>query len=153
MNEELILLIIYSAYIAIPNREYFFLLIYSILIISNITKIIKLCLFTKIKIKTRIYLFINYIIIYIFSYFFIKDPNPFYNICTFYLPLPNYFKGIFIIIFTTFFLNNKVFNINIEEPILNKSENNQENEEKNKNNKNSKYEPFFLFILLQKNPH
>ena len=154
MNEELILLIIYSAYIAIPNREYFFFLIYSILIISNITKIIKLCLFTKIKIKTRIYLLINYIIIYIFSYFFIKDPNPFYNICTFYLPLPNYFKGIFIIIFTTFFLNNKVFNINIEEPILNKSENNQENEEKNKNNKNSKYEPFFLssyFIYFKNN--
>jgi hypothetical protein len=69
------------------------------------------------------------------SYFLIKDPNPFYNLLTFYLPFQNLFKGIFIIIFVTFFLNNKLFNLN-------------SGEKEKDDNKLKKYESFFLSDLL-----
>ena len=142
MDDETILLLIYSAYLAIPNREYFFLFVYSILIISNISKLFQILLFEKIQIKNKFYIFLKYICFYLLSYFLIKDPNPFYNLFTFYLPFPNLFKGIFIPIFVSFFLNNKVFNIQSEE----KSEKEKE--------KTNKYETFFLssyFTYFKKN--
>ena len=135
MDDSSILLIIYSAYLAIPNREHFFILIYSVLIISNIFRLFKIFLFQKLTIKEKLYIFIKYIFIYLLSYFLIKDPNPFYNLFTFYLPFQNLFRGIFIIIFITFFLNNKIFNVNSEE------------KEKN-DNKQKKYNAFFLSNLF-----
>ena len=65
----------------------------------------------------------KYVFCYLLSYFLIKDPNPFYNIFTFYLPFPDLFKGIFIIIFISFFLNKKVFDIKIEEESKKEKEN------------------------------
>ena len=135
MDDSTILLIIYSIYLAIPNREHFFILIYSVLIISNIFRLFKILLFQKLIIKEKLYIFIKYIFIYLLSYFLIKDPNPFYNFFTFYLPFQNLFRGIFIIIFTTFSLNNKIFNVNFEE------------KEKN-DNKPKKYNAFFLSDLF-----
>ena len=132
MDDETILLIIYTVYLAIPNREHFFLSIYSILIIKYISRFFKTLFDKKSSIKNKISFLFKYCLVYLSSYFLIKDPNPFYNLFFFYLPLPNFFKGIFIIIFTTFFLNNKVFIINKEE---------KENDEINKT---KKYESFFL---------
>ena len=132
MDDETKLLLIYSAYLAIPNREYFFLFVYSILIMSNISKLFKILLFQKLQLKNKLYTFLKYIFIYILSYFLIKDPNPFYNLLTFYLPFPNLFKGIFIIIFVSFFLNNKVFNIKLENTLIKEEE------------RTNKYESFFL---------
>ena len=132
MDDETKLLLIYSAYLAIPKREYFFLFVYSILIMSNISKLFKILLFEKLQLKNKLYTFLKYIFVYILSYFLIKDPNPFYNLLTFYLPFPNLFKGIFIIIFVSFFLDNKVFNIQLENTHIKEEE------------RTNKYESFFL---------
>ena len=141
MDEKSLLLLIYSAYLAIPNREYFFLMIYSILIISNISTFFKILFYQKIGFKNKLTFIFKFCLVYVSSYFLIKDPNPFYNLFFFYLPLPNLFKGIFIIIFVTFFLNNKVFLI--------KSEEDKEKEkDDDKKIKTKKYESFFLSDCL-----
>ena len=132
MDDNILLLIIYSIYLAFTNREYFFIFIYLILIISNISTLFKIILCEKLPIKQKFSLFGKYLFYYILSYFFIKDPNPFYNLFTFFLPCPNLFKGIFIIIFVTFFLDNKVFNIKSNDS------------EENKTDKDMKNKSFFL---------
>ena len=151
MNDETILLMIYYSYLLIPNRKYFFLFIYSILIISNISKLFQLIFSPKLQIKKRIIIFLKYAFCYLLSYFLIKDPNPFYNLFTFYLPFPDLFKGIFIIIFISFFLNKKVFDIKIEEE---ESKKDKEKEEEKLDYFLSKYFSYFknnkikFFLLL-----
>ena len=150
MNDETILLMIYYSYLLFPNREYFFLFIYSILIISNISKLFQLIFSPKLQIKKRIIIFLKYAFCYLLSYFLIKDPNPFYNLFTFYLPFPDLFKGIFIIIFISFFLNKKVFDVKIEEV----SKKDKEKEEEKLDYFLSKYFSYFknnkikFFLLL-----
>ena len=138
MDEETILLIVYTAYLAIPNREHFFCSIYLVLIINNISRFFKMLFNQKFSIKNKITFLFKFCLVYVSSYFLIKDPNPFYNLFFFYLPLPNLFKGIFIIIFVTFFLNNKVFVIKSEE------KENKEEKDEVKINKIKQYESFFL---------
>ena len=151
MNDETILLMIYYSYLLFPNRKYFFLFIYSILIISNISKLFQLIFSPKLQIKKRIIIFLKYAFCYLLSYFLIKDPNPFYNLFTFYLPFPDLFKGIFIIIFISFFLNKKVFDIKIEEE---ESKKDKEKEEEKLDYFLSKYFSYFknnkikFFLLL-----
>ena len=151
MNDETLLLMIYYSYLLIPNRKYFFLFIYSILIISNISKLFQLIFSPKLQIKKRIIIFLKYAFCYLLSYFLIKDPNPFYNLFTFYLPFPDLFKGIFIIIFISFFLNKKVFDIKIEEE---ESKKDKEKEEEKLDYFLSKYFSYFknnkikFFLLL-----
>ena len=151
MNDETILLMIYYSYLLFTNREYFFLFIYSILIISNISKLFQLIFSPKLQIKKRIIIFLKYAFCYLLSYFLIKDPNPFYNLFTFYLPFPDLFKGIFIIIFISFFLNKKVFDIKIEEE---ESKKDKEKEEEKLDYFLSKYFSYFknnkikFFLLL-----
>jgi hypothetical protein len=81
------------------------------------------------------------------------DPNPFYYLVTFYLPLPNFFRAIFIVIFITYFFNNHILESKkAENKTDNKEENNSnknENENKNKNKdddiiKNERYRNYFL---------
>ena len=110
MNDETILLMIYYSYLLFTNRKYFFLFIYSILIISNISKLLQLIFSQKLPYKERFFIFLKYVFCYLLSYLLIKDPNPFYNLFTFYLPFPDLFKGIFIITFISYFINKKVFN-------------------------------------------
>ena len=142
---------IYYSYLLFTNREYFFLFIYSILIISNISKLFQLIFSPKLQIKKRIIIFLKYAFCYLLSYFLIKDPNPFYNLFTFYLPFPDLFKGIFIIIFISFFLNKKVFDIKIEEE---ESKKDKEKEEEKLDYFLSKYFSYFknnkikFFLLL-----
>ena len=151
MNDETILLMIYYSYLLIPNRKHFFLFMYSILIISNISKLFQLIFSPKLQIKKRIIIFLKYAFCYLLSYFLIKDPNPFYNLFTFYLPFPDLFKGIFIIIFISFFLNKKVFDIKIEEE---ESKKDKEKEEEKLDYFLSKYFSYFknnkikFFLLL-----
>ena len=166
MNDESILIIIYSAYTFIQNREYFFIFIYSGLILSNIFKLIYIILFYKIKFGKRLLTFLEYCFIYIISYFLIKDPNPFYYLFTFYLPLPNFFRGIFLVIFITYSFNNRINNIETSDNKIKTNDNGKENEEKtnaeeeikevkDKNKKEiKKIERFFLyeyFIYFAKN--
>ena len=151
MNDETTLLMIYYSYLLFPNRKYFFLFIYSILIISNISKLFQLIFSPKLQIKKRIIIFLKYAFCYLLSYFLIKDPNPFYNLFTFYLPFPDLFKGIFIIIFISFFLNKKVFDIKIEEE---ESKKDKEKEEEKLDYFLSEYFSYFknnkikFFLLL-----
>ena len=164
MNDESILIIIYSAYTFIQNREHFFIFIYIGLILSTIFKLIYIILFYKIKFGKRLLTFLEYCFIYIISYFLIKDPNPFYYLFTFYLPLPNFFRGIFLVIFITYSFNNRINNIEMNDNKINKNDN--ENKEKpnteeiiketkdNNKKENKKIERFFLyeyFIYFAKN--
>ena len=157
MNDESILIIIYSVYTFIQNREYFFIFIYSGLILSNIFKLIYIILFYKIKFGKRLLILLEYFFIYIISYFLIKDPNPFYYLFTFYLPLPNFFRGIFLVIFITYSFNNRINNIEMNDNKIKTNDNGKENEEKtnteeeikevkDKNKKEiKKIETFFLY--------
>ena len=110
MNDETILLIIYSAYLAIQKRENFFTLIYFVLIITKIPKLFKILFFQKLPKNQKFWLFEGFLFSFSFPYFLIIDPNPLYNLFFFYLPFPDLFKGIFIIVSNTFYLNNRVFN-------------------------------------------
>ena len=159
MNDETILFIIYSAYLFIPKREHFFIFIYSGLILSNIFKYFKILFFYKIRAGKKLLILIEYPILYLISYFLIKDPNPFYQLLAFYLPLPNLFKGIFIVIFITYLFNNKMYNIEQDNTPI-KKVNNEEQEKPQKEDddykeikdkdigekkdKNKKIYPFFL---------
>ena len=65
------------------------------------------------KIKKLIKLIGFSIISFIFSYFIIYDPNPFYYLFTFYLPFTNFFKAMFICIFHSYILT-KLDNMNTD---------------------------------------
>ena len=64
------------------------------------------------KFKLQLKPILQYFLIYFISYFLIKDPNPFYHLLTFYLPIPNFFRAIFIAIFITYFFNNNIIKLN-----------------------------------------
>ena len=95
----------------LTNRHTFFNCIFTGIFAYNAFYLIK----NKFKIKLKNIILI--IFIHFFCYFFIKDPNPFYYLLTFYLPMPNFFRAIFIIMFVTYFFNNHIFK---------KDENNEE---------------------------
>ena len=142
MDDKVVTFIIYILFI-LTNRHVFFKCIYTGLLISNIYKF-----FTN-NFKIKITSFLYYILSYIVSYFVIMDPNPFYYLITFYLPLPNFFRAIFIVIFITYFFNNHILeSTKTENKKDNKEENNKtENENKNKNNviiKNEISKKYFL---------
>ena len=124
--DRIIVVIIYFLFI-LTNRHTFFRCIYTGLFFFNAYSIIK----NKFNIKFKS--FIQYIFIYLISYFLIKDPNPFYYLITFYLPMPNFFRAIFIIIFITYF-NNCIINSNNNNIKLEYKENN----DKNKNEQEEK---------------
>ena len=136
MDDKIIFLIIYILFL-FTNRHIFFRIIYTGLLLFNIY------ILAKNKFTFKLKSFISYIIIYFISYFLIKDPNPFYYLITFYLPIPNFFRGLFIIIFITYYFNNYIVisnNDNIK--IENKKENKEKNEEIKKENNICK--TFFL---------
>ena len=131
--DRIIVVIIYFLFI-LTNRHTFFRCIYTGLFFFNAYSIIK----NKFNIKFKS--FIQYIFIYLISYFLIKDPNPFYYLITFYLPMPNFFRAIFIIIFITYF-NNCIINSNNNNIKLEYKENNDKNkneQEENKENEEKK---------------
>jgi len=128
--DRIIVVIIYFLFI-LTNRHTFFRCIYTGLFFFNAYSIIK----NKFNIKFKS--FIQYIFIYLISYFLIKDPNPFYYLITFYLPMPNFFRAIFIIIFITYF-NNCIINSNNNNIKLEYKENNDKN--KNEQEKKEKEE-------------
>ena len=101
----------------LTNRHTFFNCIFTGIFAYNAFYLIK----NKFKIKLKNIILI--IFIHFFCYFFIKDPNPFYYLLTFYLPMPNFFRAIFIIMFVTYFFNNNIFKKEeINEELLEKEE-------------------------------
>ena len=138
MDDRIILIIIYILFL-FTGRNLFFRIIYTSLLMINMYYL------SKNRFNIKLKQWIIYALSFIASYYLIKDPNPFYYLVTFYLPLPNYFRAIFIIILNSYIFNKYI--IILEEP--KKSEDNikeekeiddQKNteniEEKNENKKN-----------------
>ena len=102
--DRIICLAIYLIFI-LTNRHTFLRIIYTGLFASNVFSIIKNK--STIKLKSILLLIFNYLV----SYFLIKDPNPFYYLISFWIPMPNFFRAIFIIIFISYFFNNHLFKV------------------------------------------
>ena len=106
MDDKITLIIIYIIFL-FNNRHNFFRIIYTCLLMINMYYL------AKIRFNIKLNQWIIYIISYITSYYLIKDPNPFYYLFTFYLPLPNFFRGIFIIIFISYIFNKYIIILEI----------------------------------------
>ena len=122
MDDKIALIIIYILFL-FTNRHNFFRIIYTGLLMINIYYL------AKNRFNIKINQWIIYIISYITSYYLIKDPNPFYYLFTFYLPLPNFFRGIFIIIFISYIFNKYIIILEIPKKSIveeNNIENNKE---------------------------
>ena len=103
MLNIIILFILFIGNIIINNDKYYFLLIYSFLLLFNIyiiLSIIKYGLNNKNEILRL--LFVS-LLSYLFSYFMIYDSNPLICIITYYIFFPNFIKAILIVIFHTYF--------------------------------------------------
>ena len=98
----LILFILFIGNIIINNHKYYFFLIYLSLLLFNIY-IVYLIIKYGIMNKKEIlwFLFVS-LFSYLFSYFIICDPNPFFCIITYYIFFQNFFKAVLIIIFHTY---------------------------------------------------
>ena len=101
MEESFLLILILGLYISITNVSYYFYIIYCL---SGL-KILKDIIIGNTKFN--IMLLIKFPLSFIFSFILIQDHNPFYHLLFFYLPFENFFKGIFILIFITYIINNK----------------------------------------------
>ena len=142
MDDKITLIIIYIIFL-FNNRHNFFRIIYTCLLMINMYYL------AKNRFNIKLNQWIIYIISYITSYYLIKDPNPFYYLFTFYLPLPNFFRGIFIIIFISYIFNRYIIILEIpKKSILEKNykENNIE-----KNNTEDKDKEIKKKIIRNKN--
>ena len=135
MDDRITLIIIYIFFL-FTNRHNFFRIIYTCLLMINMYYLAK----NRFNIKLKQW--IIYILAYVTSYYLIKDPNPFYYLFTFYLPLPNFFRAVFIIMFISYIFNKYIIILEIPKKIIEEKEGkeineskNNDNEDKNENNK------------------
>ena len=124
MDDRITLIIIYIFFL-FTNRHNFFRIIYTCLLIINMYYLVK----NRFNIKLKQW--IIYILSYVSSYYLIKDPNPFYYLLTFYLPLPNFFRAVFIIMFISYIFNKYIIVLEIPKNIIiekeDKTEDNKDN--------------------------
>ena len=126
--DRIIFIAIYILFM-LTNRHTFFNCIFTGIFAYNAFYIIK----NKFRIKLKNIILI--IFIHFFCYFFIKDPNPFYYLLTFYLPMPNFFRAIFIIMFVSYFFNNHIFKKKENNNIIIEKEENEFKKEEELDNK------------------
>ena len=119
MDDRLIVIIIYIIFL-FTNRHNFFRIIYTGLLITNMFYLMK----NRFNIKSKQWIIL--LLCYIISYYLIKDPNPFYYLITFYLPMPNLFRGIFIIMFITYVFNKYILGLENQKRIIIKNEEKEE---------------------------
>ena len=100
----IILIILFIGNIFFDNHKYYFLLIYSSLLLYNIHIIYSIIKFRLMNYKEILCFLFASLLTYLFSYFIICDPNPINCIITYYIFFPNLLKAILIIIFHTYFL-------------------------------------------------
>ena len=124
MDDRITLIIIYIFFL-FTNRHNFFRIIYTCLLMINMYYLGK----NRFNIKLKQW--IIYILSYVSSYYLIKDPNPFYYLLTFYLPLPNFFRAVFIIMFISYIFNKYIIILEIPKNII------IEKEEKKEDNKDN----------------
>ena len=98
--DEIIVIISFILYI-ILDRENYFKIIFTFTFIYNYSILVN-----NIKNNNFLKNLKKIFFVYLFSYYLIKDPNPFYHLLFFYLPFQNFFRAINIIIFINYELNN-----------------------------------------------
>ena len=105
IKDLLLLFLLFIGNVLIKNYNIYFLLVYASLIIYHIY------IYISIKKKNNIQFFsiTNYILItillFLLTYFFICDSNPFFCIFVFYSFFPNFIKAVLIIIIHTYIIN------------------------------------------------
>ena len=149
-NNIVLLIILFLGNIFINDKNYFFQLIYICIALYHLY----ICFIIKNK-GIDNYDFVKFIVIslllYIFTYFIICDPNPFFCLLTFYTFFPNFIKSIFIVVIHTYVLsiyinNNKSQFINVQTI----EESSLKFTFKKHNNSNSYFLSFFINYLLKK---
>jgi len=107
-----LLIILFLGDIYLNEKNYYFLLIYICLFLYHLYVFYLLFQNQKIlyfDLDFRNFIFTS-LILYLFTYFIIYDPNPFFCIITFYSFYPNFIKAAFIIeihiFFISYYLNN-----------------------------------------------
>ena len=136
MDDRIILMIIYILFL-FTDRHLFFRIIYSCLLISNMYHLWK----NKFNIKFKQWIIL--IFSYIFAHYLIEDPNPFYYLLTFYLPLANFFRAVFIIILNTYIFHKYIIILEIPKNLISEQDikegkdiiEQNDNENNNNNNK------------------
>ena len=124
MDDRITLIIIYIFFL-FTNRHNFFRIIYTCLLMINMYYLGK----NRFNIKLKQW--IIYILSYVSSYYLIKDPNPFYYLLTFYLPLPNFFRAVFIIMFISYIFNKYIIILEIPKNIIIEKEDKKEDNKDN----------------------
>ncbi len=144
INNIILLILLFLGDIFINEKDYYFLLIYICLILYHLY-FFYLLIHNKriIYFDCRNFLFTS-IILYLFTYFIIYDPNPFFSIITFYSFYPNFIKAIFIIAIHTYYISYYLKNCQILSINLQTAEESSSNE--SQLNKKLKYisESYFL---------
>ena len=103
---NVLLAILFMANIIIKEKHFYFRLIYMCLSLYHlyIFYIIIKLYWDKSQYTIK---FIYYsILLYLFTYFMIYDPNPIFYLFTYYLFFPDFFKGVAIVLIHTYFLAN-----------------------------------------------
>ena len=124
MDDRITLIIIYIFFL-FTNRHNFFRIIYTCLLMINMYYLGK----NRFNIKLKQW--IIYILSYVSSYYLIKDPNPFYYLLTFYLPLPNFFRAVFVIMFISYIFNKYIIVLEIPKNIIIEKEDKKEDNKDN----------------------
>ena len=99
----IILIILFIGNIIIKNHKYYFLLIYSSLLLHNLSIIYSVIKYGLMNRKEILWFLLVSLFSYLFSYYMICDPNPIICIFTYYIFFPDFYKAILIIIFHTYF--------------------------------------------------
>ena len=124
MDDRITLIIIYIFFL-FTNRHNFFRIIYTCLLMIN------MYYHGKNRFNIKLKQWIIYILSYVSSYYLIKDPNPFYYLLTFYLPLPNFFRAVFIIMFISYIFNKYIIALEIPKNIIIEKEDKKEDNKDN----------------------
>ena len=161
-NNILLLIILFFGNILINDYNHFFLLIYICLILYHLYVCIFLIKNQGIKSFDFPYFLLTSLFLFLFTYFIICDPNPFFCLITFYSFYPNFIKSILIIVTHSYFLyyyinNNKnnCINLVINEESKFKFERINNNNSHSyflsilfENTKQKKYYKYYLFWLI-----
>ena len=145
-NNIVLLIILFLGNIYISDPNHYFLLIYSFIILYHFY--ICFTLFKNHRIQyydCKNFIFIS-IFLFLFTYFTIYDPNPFFCIITFYSFYPNFIKAVFIIFIHSYFLS---YCINNNKSLLINFQNTEETYFKFRWKNKISIEPYFLSFFLK----
>ena len=110
INNLFLLILIFFANILINDENYFFLLIYLSLSLYHLYFFFVLFKIKKQDYDSKCFLFTS-LLLYLTTYFIIREPNPLFYFITFYVFFPNFIKAILIIFihsyFISFYMKNK----------------------------------------------